>query len=224
MKPPDKPAVIRAPAKIAGLLILAAGVGCGSGFLWSLGWGDGASAASVTQGIAAAGAWGIVLAIGLMILHTFVPFPAEILAIANGMIYGPVGGTIVTWVGAMIGALVAFWLARRLGRPFVARFVSADGLRRIDDWTDRNGVGTFLFARLIPIIAFNLVNFAAGLTRLSLWTFIWTTGVGILPVTIAMVVLGDQIETRDLPWEHWLSFLAAGALLCIVVVRRHARG
>lgn len=224
MTPPDKSTLVRAPAKIAGLFVLAMGVGCGSWFLWRLGWSDGTSAASVMQGIEAAGTWGIVLAVGLMVLHTFVPFPAEILAIANGMIYGPVGGAFVTWVGAMIGALLAFWLARRLGRPFVARFVSADGLRRIDAWTDRNGVGAFLLARLIPIIAFNVVNFAAGLTRLSLWTFIWTTGVGILPVTIAMVVLGDRIETRDLTWENWLSFLAAGTLLCIVVVRRYARG
>lgn len=220
----DKPAAIQTSTRIAGLLVLAVGVCCGSWLLWRLGWSDGASAASVMQGIAAAGIWGVALSIGLMILHSFVPFPAEILAIANGMIYGPIGGTIVTWVGAMIGAVVAFWLARRLGRPFAARFVSADEFRRIDAWTERYGVGTFLVARLIPIIAFNLVNFAAGLTRLSLWTFIWTTGIGILPVTVAMVVVGDQIETLGLSREHWLSVLAAGVLLCAVVVRRHARG
>ena len=54
-----------------------------------------------------------------MVLHSFVPFPAEVVAMANGMLYGPLWGTLITWVGAMLGAYLAFGLARWLGRPFV---------------------------------------------------------------------------------------------------------
>ena len=71
------------------------------------------------------GIWGIVGAVLLMVLHSFVPFPAELLPIANGMVFGPLLGVVVTWSGAMLGAVVAFALARLLGRPFVARFVDA---------------------------------------------------------------------------------------------------
>ena len=42
-----------------------------------------------------------------MVLHSFIPFPAEFLAIANGMVFGPVLGTVITWSGAMAGALLA---------------------------------------------------------------------------------------------------------------------
>ena len=55
-----------------------------------------------------------------MILHSFVPFPAEQIAIANGMLFA-VWGTLVTWIGAMMGAALAFALARRYGKPLVDR-------------------------------------------------------------------------------------------------------
>src|SRR3546814_7710304 len=45
------------------------------------------------------GHWGVLASIGLMVLHSFVPFPAEFVALANGMLYGPVWGTIITWIG-----------------------------------------------------------------------------------------------------------------------------
>ena len=51
-----------------------------------------------------------------------------------------------------------------------------------------------LAARFVPVIAFNLINYAAGLTAISWWTFIWTTGLGILPLTVLMVTMGDQMH------------------------------
>jgi len=69
-----------------------------------------------------------------MIVHSFVPFPAEFVALANGMVYGPLWGTVITWVGAMLGASIAFWLARRLGRPFVERMVKTTERKTRRDW------------------------------------------------------------------------------------------
>src|SRR3546814_5458492 len=63
------------------------------------------------------GHWGVLASIGLMVLHSFVPFPAEFVALANGMLYGPVWGTIITWIGAMLGAFLALCLSRAFGRP-----------------------------------------------------------------------------------------------------------
>ena len=96
------------------------------------------------------GAWGVAGSIGLMVLHSFVPFPAEILAIANGMVYGPFWGTVVTWVGAMLGAFLAFGLARRLGRPFVRAVVPAPRWQAVDSWSRRHGGGTLLIKPARP--------------------------------------------------------------------------
>lgn len=151
---------------------------------------------------------GVLGAIGLMILHSFIPFPAEFIAIANGAIYGKVLGILITWTGAMLGAWLAFGLARTLGRPFVHRMLTIKKAKFIDDWVETHGGRTLLICRLIPVIAFNLINYAAGLTRVSWWTFTWSTAIGILPLTILMVVMGDQMD--KFPVQIWFVILFVG--------------
>ncbi len=184
----------------------------------SLGWDLGISVQDIEDRILSWGSWGIAGSIGLMVLHSFVPFPAEFLALANGMLYGPVWGIAITWTGAMLGAFAAFGLARWLGRPFVARMVARRDWQVLDDWAARQGAGMVLIARFIPVIAFNLINYAAGLTRMSWWTFAWTTGIGILPVTALMVIMGDNIDT--LAWQWWVVLLAAALVLWFAVRRK----
>jgi uncharacterized membrane protein YdjX (TVP38/TMEM64 family) len=163
--------------------------------------------------------WGVVVSLLLMVLHSFVPFPAEFLAIANGMCYGPFWGTVITWSGAMLGASLAFALSRRFGRPFVERMLTRRLCNRVDDWTARYGADGIFLSRFVPIIAFNLINYAAGLTRISWWTFLWTTALGILPMTTLMVVLGAGMQ--DLSIYGWLAIAAAG-LAAWLAVRRLA--
>jgi uncharacterized membrane protein YdjX (TVP38/TMEM64 family) len=127
------------------------------------------------------GHWGVLASIGLMVLHSFVPFPAELVALANGMLYGPFWGTAITWVGAMLGAFLAFGLARAFGRPFVETVVARRDWRTLDDWAGQHAAQMVFLARFVPIISFNLINYAAGLTKISWWTFGWTTGVVLRP-------------------------------------------
>ena len=188
------------------------------GFVFWLEAGGGFSAQGVEETIRSWGAWGVAASIGLMIVHSFIPFPAELVAVANGMIYGPFWGTAITWVGAMIGALIAFALARGLGRPFVDTMVVRYDWRTLDDWAARDGWRVVLVSRFIPVIAFNLINYAAGLSRLTWWQFAWTTAVGILPLTVLMVVMGDNIES--LSWESWMLLAAACVVLWFVVRRK----
>ncbi len=187
----------------------------------SLGWNAGFSVQKFEDTILAWGLWGVAASVGLMVLHSFVPFPAEFLALANGMVYGPVWGIVITWGGAMLGAFAAFGLARRLGRPFVEYMVAKRHWQVLDDWAGRQGGAVVLAARFIPVIAFNLINYAAGLTKISWWTFTWTTGVGILPMTALMVLMGDGMDT--LAWEWWL-LLAAALLVLWFAVRRRLSG
>ncbi len=196
------------------LIVLAALVAVG----FSFGWGFGLSIEQFVDTIRSWGKWGVLGSIGLMMLHSFIPFPAELLACANGMVYGPLWGTVITWTGAMLGAVVAFGLARKLGRPFVERLVAKRNWAVLDDWTEEIGWQVVLASRFFPLIAFNLINYAAGLTRLTWWQFIWTTGIGILPITILMVVIGDNIESFG--WESWLLVLIGGVFLLLVFRRR----
>jgi uncharacterized membrane protein YdjX (TVP38/TMEM64 family) len=203
--------------RIVGFALLGLGVVAAVVALW-LGWGRGLSMAAVEETIRAWGMWGVFASIGLMVLHSFVPFPAEFVTFANGMVYGPVWGTVITWSGAMLGAFAAFAVARGLGRPFVEGLVARRDWHSFDDWAAREGWQVLLVSRFLPVIAFNLINYAAGLTRVTWWTFAWTTGLGILPLTVLFVVMGDNIE--HLGWGSWALLLASGLVLWLVLRRR----
>ena len=166
------------------------------------------------------GHWAVLGSIALMVAHSFLPFPSEIITLANGMVFGPLWGSVVTWVGAMLGALSTFGLVRLLGRPFVHRMLSEQQLRRLAQWSAVSGGSALLIGRLIPLIAFNLLNYAAALTEISWWTFIWATGLGILPLTILLNVFGDRMLALQ-SWV-WLA-LGAIALLIWLWVRRRRR-
>lgn len=155
------------------------------------------------------GIWGQLVIIGLMIVHCFIPFPAELVALAAGSIYGTLHGTLLTWIGAMIGASLSFGLTRILGHPFVDWALPKKQRVMLDKWTEDQGTITLLISRFIPLIAFNLINYAAGLTKISWWTFLWTTGLGILPLTALMVHMGAQMQ--EFSWPT----LIAVSLICI---------
>jgi uncharacterized membrane protein YdjX (TVP38/TMEM64 family) len=169
----------------------------------------------LAQSIRASGQWGVAVSIGLMVVHSFIPFPAEVVALANGIIYGTIFGTLITWTGAMLGAQAAFWTARSFGEPIVNKYVRADRRARVDRWIARNGTAALLTMRLIPVIAFNLINYAAGLARVRWWTFTWTTALGILPLAFLMVAAGDQL--KNLPLRLLGALLLAGLLLWLAV-------
>jgi uncharacterized membrane protein YdjX (TVP38/TMEM64 family) len=167
--------------------------------------------------IRAWGMWGVAASIGLMVAHSFLPFPAEIIACANGILYGAFWGGLITWIGAMLGATLTFGLVRRLGRPFVERMVSSRNLQRIPLWPRERDAAVLLTARLIPVIAFNLINYIAALTRISWWSFLWATGLGILPLIVLLSILGEQM--LSLPLWAW-ALLGALALASFFVPQR----
>jgi|GEM_PF-829525 len=182
------------------------------------------SVTSVADYVKSWGIWGYFGVVGLMIVHSFVPFPAELLAIAAGMCFGAVWGTALTWVGAMAGGLLAFGLSRKLGRPFVADMLAPKQMMRIDGWSNTTSITALIVVRFIPVIAFNLINYAAGLTRVTWWRFTWTTAIGILPITVLMAIAGAQM--REPTVSDWLFLIGAGLLILMVVhiTRRNGFG
>jgi uncharacterized membrane protein YdjX (TVP38/TMEM64 family) len=85
-------------------------------------------------------------------------------------------------------------------------------------WSSERGGTSLLVGRFIPVIAFNLLNYAAALTTISWWTFAWATGIGILPLTILLNVLGERVLTTPL----W-AWLALGAITASAWLLWHVR-
>ena len=128
---------------------------------------------------------------------------------------------------ALIGAHVSFELSRRCGRPLVARFLRDETLDRADRLVLASGALGLLLLRLTPVVAFTALNWAAGLTTLRRWTFLWTTAVGILPGAILFTVSGSGVAA--LSSRHpalgvaLLAFLIGLAVLIHARIRRSSR-
>jgi len=208
---------------LAGGLLLLLAVGIGTWWLWPMefSFGGNNTIEDVVAQLRSWGPWAALGSIALMIVHSFLPFPSEIITLANGMVFGPVWGSAITWVGAMLGAVSTFGLVRLLGRPFVYRMLSESQMRRLSEWSSTRGGMALLLGRLIPVIAFNLLNYAAALTDISWWTFIWATGLGILPLTILLNVFGAKVLSMT-AWNWAWLLLAALAVLAWMWVSRRA--
>ena len=171
------------------------------------------------------GVWGYPLAVLLMATVAILPIPAEIPAMLNGMLFGPLAGIVVTWVGAVAGAAISFELANRYGRPLVEKVLSARAIERVDKTVSAAGWPGLLVVRLVPLIAFTALNWGIGLTACSRRRFLWTTAVGILPGTILFVASGEGVARlyRNHPAAAISLSALALALIVVVAVRGHAR-
>lgn len=147
--------------------------------------------------MAGAGPWAPVLALVFTSAVAVLPFPAEVPAALNGVLFGPVRGALLTWGGAMIGACLSYEAARRWGYPCVRRAVPAERADRAAELLDgRRGATGLLVLRLVPLVAFTLINWGAGLANVRRETFLWTTAVGIVPGV--MLFTGGGAAVADL--------------------------
>jgi uncharacterized membrane protein YdjX (TVP38/TMEM64 family) len=117
------------------------------------------------------------------------PLPKTVFTLAAGAIFGVAEAIPVVVGGAVAGAVCAFFIGRVLGRDVVRR-LTGQRMERLDDLLERRGLWALLVARLVPLVPFTAINYAAGLTRLPLLTFVFATIIGILPATTAYVTVG----------------------------------
>lgn len=144
------------------------------------------------------GAWGPIIVISLMTGAVVMsPIPSAPIAITSGLLYGHTWGTIYVLIGAEIGALIAFSIARLLGYDLVQkRFGDKINFSFLSS-THHLTVAVFI-SRLIPFISFDIVSYAAGLTKISYLQFASATFLGILPASFLLAHFGGEIGNNDI--------------------------
>jgi uncharacterized membrane protein YdjX (TVP38/TMEM64 family) len=126
----------------------------------------------------------------------FVFLPA--LVAAAGLLFGTAAGTPLALAGVTLAACTQLALGRYLaGRGVHATLPKR--VRRVDDFLDRRGFWAVLYVRLFPFVPFVLVNYGAGVTRLSIWAMAAGTAIGTAPRVWAWVVLGGSIDDLGSP-------------------------
>ena len=127
---------------------------------------------------------------GLLSTDVFLPVPSSLVSTFGGRVLGIWVGTAVSWLGMSVGAVFAFWLARRLGRRLALRWAKAEDLQRIDALSDRFGPLVLVVARPVPILAEASILFF-GSTRLAWRRFLVPILLSNLGIAAAYSALGD---------------------------------
>jgi uncharacterized membrane protein YdjX (TVP38/TMEM64 family) len=145
--------------------------------------------------IRSTGLFAPLVSIGLMVFQAIAaPIPSFIITGANGLVFGYVWGSIISWIGAMIGATVSFYLAKKWGFQYIEKKFKGKRLTRVLEKI--NGPYAFLFiflSRILPVVSFDLISFLAGFSGIGLRTFLIATGIGMVPGTIAYTVVGRDL-------------------------------
>lgn len=163
-------------------------------------------------------------ALGYIALFAILPaffFPVAVLALAGGLLFGLVRGSIYTFLGAMINCALMFLMARYLGREkvrtLVHRKLSVQWQKRLDGLGGKEGALLLIILRLIPAVPYNLINYAFGLTEMGLGAYLLFSAVGIIPGTLAFINIGDKALDPASP-DFWIALGLLAALLIITTL------
>ncbi|MEU3644950.1 TVP38/TMEM64 family protein [Lentzea sp. NPDC034063] len=173
---------------------------------------DGARLRALVDG---AGSAAPVAFVAVCALGTAVFFPKPVLATAAGLLFGVGWGSALAIAGFTAGAMIAFTIARGLGRDTVKGWLG-ERLAVLEQVFARRGVEATLVIRLLPILPFALANYGAGVTSVRGRDFALGTALGLVPSTVLAAVLGDALS--DLGSPRSIVALSIWAVLAAVGV------
>lgn len=137
------------------------------------------------------GPLGFAAFIAIYIVATIAFLPGSILTLGAGVVFGVIQGSICVFLGATLGATLAFLVGRYLARGWVSKRIAGnDKFNAIDKAVGREGFKIVLLTRLSPVFPFNLLNYGLGVTGVSLRDYVLGC-IGMIPGTIMYVYIGS---------------------------------
>lgn len=125
------------------------------------------------------------------------PIPSAPVALVSGALYGHTFGTIYVVLGALLGALLAFMISRKLGYDYINKKLHHRMPVKIVG--SQNTLMMIVFVtRLAPFISFDVISYAAGLTKLTYSRFIIATLMGIIPISFVLAHLGSEVNNGEM--------------------------
>jgi uncharacterized membrane protein YdjX (TVP38/TMEM64 family) len=175
------------------------------------------------------GPWGPVLFVLIYIVAAVLFVPGSALTLGAGAVFGVGLGSVLVSLGATLGATAAFLVGRYFARAWVAKKIEGNAaFAAIDRAVAAEGWKIVGLTRLSPAFPFSLLNYAFGLTRVSLRDYVVASWIGMMPGTVMYVyigslarVAGDRTRT---PGEWALLGLGLVATIAVTIfIARIAR-
>ena len=185
----------------------------------------------VLSWVAELGPWAPFLYILIYVLACVFFIPGSILTLGHGVLFGVVKGSIIVSIAATVGATCAFLVGKYMARDWVAKKIRANPkFQAIDEAVAREGWKIVGLTRLSPIFPFNLLNYAYGLTRVSLRDYFFASWVGMMPGTVMYVYIGslageiakigsERNSRTAAEWALYILGLIATAVVTVYITR-----
>jgi len=145
-------------------------------------------------------------------------FPYVILAAAGGLLFGFKLGFLLSWLGALTGACLAYWLCKWLGGEWANRKIKERWDYDVKQVNGEMAFWTIVLARIVPVIPTPIINVAAALGGVPFWNFFFSSAIGKIPSAVLYTGLGICLfQTRDIK----LTLVIIGAIVALVAVGRY---
>ena len=137
--------------------------------------------------------------------------PSSMLSIAAGMVFGPIVGFLLNMAGFFISATLAFFLSRFLGKGFVDKLLKGKAVS-VNSNLEKNGIKILFFIRFTPVIPFDAISYACGLSKMKYRDFIIGSMLGVFFETLCYGFIGESIFQ---PFSY--KFLIPAALVILAI-------
>jgi len=169
----------------------------------------------VNDFVASFGPWAPFAFMGLQILQVlFAPVPGELTGFIGGYLFGIGPGFVYSTIGLSLGSLGAFLISRRLGLPFVRRFVGPEIMGKFDHLMEHQGAFFSFIFFLIPGLPKDYFCYLLGLSPMHVLTFLVIASIGRIPGTLLLTLQGQAIRSED----YRAFFVVLGLALFLFVL------
>ena len=139
------------------------------------------------------GVWGPIAFIATYNFATILFIPGSVLTLGGGVLFGLWWGSVYVLIAAILGATCAFLIGRYLSRDRVVKYMEAHPkFKALDRAVSKEGLKIVFLTRLCPLLPFNLLNYALGITQVSLKDYILGS-FGMIPGTVMYVYSGSLV-------------------------------
>jgi len=149
---------------------------------------------SVIEYINSFGSLAALILILLVILEVIAaPIPPLLLYVVAGIIFGKLTGGLLVLTGNLIGATIAFLIARTIARDYISKKIDPKSRRKFDKFSEKYGTFAIFFLRINPITSSDIFSYIAGLSKMKLSKFLIGTTLGLAPLVFLQTYLGADI-------------------------------
>ena len=174
------------------------------------------------------GLWGPFFFLLFYILAAICLLPAFILSLGAGLLFGTVLGSVLVSLSSTVAATLAFLIGRYVAQEWIHQKIRGNQLfESIDRSVAKEGWKIVGLCRLFPVIPYNLLNYAFGITQVNLKTYFFASWIGMMPGTVMYVYIGSvardlatlRVSNHPLTSIEWALYLIG--LVAIIALVSH---